>query len=271
MDKYYSILNNYIFLLLDKNETLITNISGENSQFIRFNNSKIRQTGLIDDMSFSMTLISNNRKTSISMTLIGEKEKDKLLICEYLEKLRDNIKFLPEDPFIVMPILSDSSKEINTGKLLNYKKSINHLLPVMQGVDLTGIWASGKIFSGNANSLGLEHWFETETYGLDYSLITPSKKMVKACYAGTKWNQEQYENFIDDSKKKLDLMYKNPVKINPGDYILGDIDGVVCIPKNIIDEVIEKAEVVKTKEDIVRKELSSGKNIRDLFEKYTVM
>ena len=52
---------------------------------------------------------------------------------------------------------------------------------------------------------------------------------------------------------------------------MGDIDGVICIPKNIIDEVIEEAEVVKNKEDIVRKELASGKNIRDLFEKYQVM
>ena len=70
--------------------------------------------------------------------------------------------------------------------------------------------------------------------------------------------------------------FNNPVviggvNINPGDYILGDIDGVICIPKNIIDEVIEEAEVVKNKEDIVRKELASGKNIRDLFEKYQVM
>ncbi len=218
MDRYYSILNNYIFSLLDSSETLITNISGENSQFIRFNNSKVRQTGLIDDMSFSMTLISNNKKTAISMTLKGNEQKDKLLISDYLNKLRDNIKYLPEDPFIVMPVLSDSSKEINSGELLNYKDSVNHLLPVMQGVDLTGIWASGKIFSGNANSLGLEHWFETETFGLDYSLITPSKKMVKACFAGTHWDQNQYENFVKESKNKLKLMYKNPVKIDPGKY-----------------------------------------------------
>ena len=60
------------------------------------------------------------------------------------------------------------------------------------------------------------------------------------------------------------------VKINPGDYVFGDIDGVVCIPKEIIDEVINEAEIVKGKEDIVRDELSAGKNIRDLFEKYKV-
>ena len=115
MDKYFSILNNYIFSLLSKEETLITNISGENSQFIRFNNSKVRQTGLIDDMSYSITLICNNRKTSISMTLTGIESKDKLIISNYLEKLRDNISHMPEDPFIVMPILSDSSKEKYSG------------------------------------------------------------------------------------------------------------------------------------------------------------
>ena len=60
------------------------------------------------------------------------------------------------------------------------------------------------------------------------------------------------------------------VKINPGDYVFGDIDGVICIPKEIIDDVINQAEEVKEKEDIVRDELSAGKNIRDLFEKYRV-
>ena len=88
----------------------------------------------------------------------------------------------------------------------------------MNGVDLTGIWASGRIFSGNANSNGLEHWFETETFSLDYSLITPNKKMVKACYANTKWNQEEYEAYILDSKRKLELMNKTPINIEPGEY-----------------------------------------------------
>ena len=64
--------------------------------------------------------------------------------------------------------------------------------------------------------------------------------------------------------------HPDEVKINPGDYVFGDIGGVVCIPKEIIDDVINQAEEVKEKEDIVRGELSAGKNIRDLFEKYKV-
>ena len=60
MNKYFSILNNNLFSLARKDEVLITNFSGESSQFIRFNNAKIRQTGIVDDINFSITLISNN-------------------------------------------------------------------------------------------------------------------------------------------------------------------------------------------------------------------
>ena len=88
---------------------------------------------------------------------------------------------------------------------------------------------------------------------------------VFACYHSPLTAVYRY-NIID---------FNNPimigeVKINPGDYVFGDIDGVVCIPKEIIDDVINQAEEVKEKEDIVRGELSAGKNIRDLFEKYKV-
>ena len=218
MDKYFSNLNNFLFSTISDNEILITNFSGENSQFIRFNNSKVRQTGIVDDLNFSMLLLCNNRKCSISMTLKGNENNDKLLLESCLNKLRDDIKNIPEDPFIVYPVLSKSSKEIYDGKLLDFEKAADHLVPIMNGVDLTGIWASGKIFSGNANSLGLEHWFETETFSLDYSLITPTKKMVKACYAGTHWNQDNYEKYVLDSKNKLELMNKKPINVKPGEY-----------------------------------------------------
>ena len=73
-------------------------------------------------------------------------------------------------------------------------------------------------------------------------------------------------NIIDFDKP---IIIEN-VRIYPGDYIFGDIDGVICLPKKIIDEVIEKSEIIKEKENIVRQELSNGKNIRNLFEKYKV-
>ena len=49
----------------------------------------------------------------------------------------------------------------------------------MSGVDFVGILANGKMFRGNANSLGQKHWFETDNHSLDYSLVTSNHQMVK--------------------------------------------------------------------------------------------
>ena len=106
----------------------------------------------------------------------------------------------------------------NRGSLLDFDKSVNSLLPVTQGVDLAGIWASGSVYTGVANSLGQQHWFETETFSLDYSLITKDKKMVKDCFAGTHWNQDEYEKYINNSKNKLEIMNRESVQIDPGNY-----------------------------------------------------
>ena len=85
MNKYYKELNDYIFSKLSKDEILKTGMWGENSQFIRMNNSKVRQTGVIDDMSYSISLISNNRQTSTSQTITGDLITDKKRLIDDIE------------------------------------------------------------------------------------------------------------------------------------------------------------------------------------------
>lgn len=60
------------------------------------------------------------------------------------------------------------------------------------------------------------------------------------------------------------------IAITPGDWILGDIDGVLVIPAAAVDDVLAQARAVKDKEDIVRASLKDGGNIRQLFETYRV-
>ena len=68
---YFNKINDYVFSLLKGSEILKTGMWGENSQFIRLNNSKVRQTGIIDNMSYSISLIFNNRQVACSTTLNG--------------------------------------------------------------------------------------------------------------------------------------------------------------------------------------------------------
>ena len=218
MDNYFNKINEYLFSLLTNEEILKVGMWGETSQFIRLNNSKIRQTGIIDDMSYSLALIANRRQVSCSTTLNGDVELDKNHLLNILNSLRCDIEKVPEDPYIVYPKEGISSNEKNRGSLLDFDKSVSSLLPVTQGVDLAGIWASGSVYTGVANSLGQQHWFETETFSLDYSLITKDKKMVKDCFAGTHWNQDKYEKYINNSKNKLEIMNRESVQIDPGNY-----------------------------------------------------
>ena len=55
------------------------------------------------------------------------------------------------------------------------------------------------------------------------------------------------------------------VTINPGDYIFGDIDGVVIIPKDIIMEVLEKAYDTIEKENETRDSLLKGASLEEVY------
>ena len=218
MENKFNIISDKVFALLNQGEYLTLSFSSENTQFIRFSQSKIRQTGLVDDASLELELIYDNRTCGEAFTLSGDTDADILTAQGILDILRSEVVQLPEDPYIVFPENNGSSRDIHTGNLLLVEDAAEALTPAMQGVDLAGIYASGKIYRGNANSLGQKHWFSTETFSLDYSLITPDEKMVKATFAGSKWNQSEYESFMAASIKKLEFMKRDSIKVEPGEY-----------------------------------------------------
>ena len=218
MEQSFNILSNLLLDNLQEGEHLKISIGGERSQFVRFSKSKVRQSGIIDDASLITTLIKNNRTCDGSFTLSGNSDTDAKLALAELNRLRLEVVKLPKDPFIVLPEDRGSSRENHSGDLLSEEDAIAALSPAMQGVDLAGIWASGRVFIGNANSAGQKHWFATDTFSLDYSLITPDEKMVKATYAGSNWNQTEYEKYMANSIIKLRMMEKQPRKIEPGSY-----------------------------------------------------
>jgi predicted Zn-dependent protease len=218
MEKHFNILSKSIVKSLKDGEHISLSFGGENSQYIRVNNAKIRQTGLVDESDLGFDFIHNNRRVTSSISISGNLDDDLSNVLNEVNRLRDEATQLPEDPYIVMPESDAKSAEKNEGKLLDIAKAADALLPAMQGVDFTGIWSSGKIFAGSANSAGGKHWFETKTFSMDYSLITPSDKMVKATFAGSKWNQADYENYVKDSVSKLEIMNRKPLKIKPGEY-----------------------------------------------------
>jgi len=56
------------------------------------------------------------------------------------------------------------------------------------------------------------------------------------------------------------------VFVHPGDFIIGDDDGVVIVPKKLAREIIDLAAVVARKEVAIHKRLQSGETTSEIFD-----
>jgi predicted Zn-dependent protease len=218
MEQIFNKISESLFTEIQNGENLILSFSGENSQFIRFNKAAVRQTGLVDDADLGLKFIANNRTVRGGFTVSGNFDVDIARGKSEIKRMRLEAQEIPEDPFVVLPENSGSSHEIKSANGLQFEHAVDAILPAMDGMDFVGIWANGKMFRGNANNLGQKHWFETESFSLDYSLVTPEHQMVKGSFAGSDWNQNDYESYVKRSRNKLTLMEKKPIKIEKGNY-----------------------------------------------------
>ena len=61
------------------------------------------------------------------------------------------------------------------------------------------------------------------------------------------------------------------VTISAGDWILGDLDGVVVVPARLIERVIELGEAKRSGENAVRDDLAQGMPISEAFRKHGIL
>jgi len=80
-----------------------------------------------------------------------------------------------------------------------------------------------------------------------------------------------------DTKGRAEMMAADePVEIGgarvaPGDFIFGDVDGVVIVPRAIAPEAIRRALAKIEAEDTTREELLAGNSLRSVFERHGVL
>jgi 4-hydroxy-4-methyl-2-oxoglutarate aldolase len=61
------------------------------------------------------------------------------------------------------------------------------------------------------------------------------------------------------------------VRIQPGDLIFGDLDGVVVVPQEVEAEVMEKALEKAAGEKVVRKAIEAGMSSKEAFHRYGIL
>ncbi|ACK68054.1 putative Zn-dependent protease [Rippkaea orientalis PCC 8801] len=211
-------LSEFLIDQLNNAEHLSLELSSEQTQFIRFNNAKVRQTGLVTDGNIKLSFIANQRTVFMMFPFTGDLTTDQQNGLESLNYLRQDILQVPEDPHLVLPENKGTTREVYRGDLLVPEIAVKTLLPEVQNLDMTGIYTAGQVIRGNANSEGQNHWFATDSFCLDYSLIAPSEKAVKGILSGRNWDEQQYQTQIKSSQNQLLALNKSPKQIQPGGY-----------------------------------------------------
>ncbi|NEP17052.1 MAG: TldD/PmbA family protein [Leptolyngbya sp. SIO4C1] len=200
-----------------KEQTKLT-LTAETSQFTRFNRAKVRQTGSVTKGELELTLMASQRSASQSVPFTGEKTSDWPTLLAALADLRTELPQLPEDPYLVLPAAESTSRDVYSGSLLSAEQVVPQLLPPLAGQDAAGLYAGGKSIRAYADSAGARHWFETETFTLDYSLFTADGQAVKGTYAGREWDDTAYEKTLSASKQQLSRMAQARKALTRGDY-----------------------------------------------------
>ena len=69
----------------------------------------------------------------------------------------------------------------------------------------------------------------------------------------------------------LGLRKIGQVTIHDGDLIFGDVDGVLVVPKEIVEPVMEKALEKAAGEKLVRQAIEGGMSATDAFAKFGIL
>ena len=67
------------------------------------------------------------------------------------------------------------------------------------------------------------------------------------------------------------IEFHNAVRVEPGDIVVGDVDGVVIIPKAHADAIVADAMAKVQAEERVRRMIGQGQSTRSIFEQTGVM
>jgi predicted Zn-dependent protease len=218
MQDYFAKITAVLDRSIQKSEVYTANFSGEDSDFVRFNQSQVRQAGHVTQRYLSIDLIEGRRHVGGTITLSGEFESDQARVQALVRELREKRAFLPEDPYLLYSTEPNTTETNEKNRLPDGASAVAAIQDAGRGRDLVGIYAAGGIYSGFANSLGQRNWYSNYSYNFDWSFYHRADKAVKNAYAGFEWSPTEFDRKVQWAAEQLDVLSHPAKTINPGRY-----------------------------------------------------
>ncbi len=214
---YLKILSDQFFKLLEPNEEVSFLVHSEESQFVRFNQSKVRQNTSVFQHELEIKLQFQKKILQSKLNLILHLETDLLNLKYELIQLRNNI--ITIDPHPQFVDLENHGQSVTVKKIERPSDDeiIKMILKFNESVDMAGLYCSGPVRRAAINSKGQFHFFESDFYFFDYSIYNGAKA-AKGFFSIEKWNEEFLKKNIQMTIDKLNSLNKPEITVKPGKY-----------------------------------------------------
>lgn len=216
--QYFHDLAKALDSMLQGGEVYTASFEGEDSDFVRFNRSRVRQAGHVAQRTLHVDLIRGRRHAKGGLSLAGNLEVDRPRLSSMVDDLRETLGHLPEDPYLLYSTEVRSGERVGEDRLPEGRAAVADIQAAAGGRDLVGIYAAGGIYSGFASSLGQRNWYSSWSFNLDWSFYHERDKAVKALYAGFDWSPQELGRKVDWAARELDVLRKPARTVPPGRY-----------------------------------------------------
>jgi predicted Zn-dependent protease len=204
--------------LVTNSLALNMNFSAEDSEFIRFNKSKVRQISSVEQATLDLELHQGSKRASFAINLSRDLDQNRTLIQATLTKLKNEVSQLPDDPFISPLQNMGTSRTVSQGSLPSTDEFLDFIGQTLAQNDLAGIFIKGETHRANANSLGQKHWFSSQSFVFDYSLYSAKERAIKGSYGGSHFNPMDLRASLNDSLSALKVMDLEKIVLKPNKY-----------------------------------------------------
>jgi predicted Zn-dependent protease len=218
MQEHFYTLADHVQSQLKGDEKFTSVFTGEESDFVRFNKSAMRQPGSVRQRNLAIDLISGARHAGGAIGLTGDSAIDRENVTALMNRLRGLIPHLPEDPHLLYATEANPSERKQPNRLPSPDTVMSAILEAGKGRDLVGIYAAGGIHAGFANSFGQRNWFSTYNFNFDWSFYHAADKAVKSSYAGFEWDEAAFKSKVDSAAEQLSVLSRPPRTVPPGKY-----------------------------------------------------
>ena len=233
MKDYFQRIVLELFKNIQKDEFLIINFDAEESNFVRLNKARIRQPGNVRQISMSLSLSNRDKRNLKSFVrLNGDFNRDLATLIKTLNYLRRELPDLPKDPYLLFSKSVQSTEICDIEKTINDEENLDYIFSKVSGLDLVGIYSSGYIYTGLANSLGQFNWHSDYSFSFDYSIYNENNNAIKLNYSSKNWINDDFDYILNQGIEKLQILSQPPRSIKKGEY-------TVYLEPSALNEVID--------------------------------